>query len=609
MKLFKQIKFLLIPILIFGFNSFSIAKNVTFKASAPRVVKVGEQFRISYSLNSKGKSFNGPNFNNFRVLSGPNVSSSSSVKIINGNMTQSVSYTYNYIVMASANGKFTIPPATVIVKNKKYQSNSINIEVVGSTTQSNTSSSGAQSASVNKSNINNKGLFVSVNVNKKTLYQGESLVAEIKVYTQKTLAGFEDIKLPPFTGFWSQDIESPQQIQLHRENVNGQIYEVGLFKKLLLFPQRSGNIIIDPFEITMITQLKVRSSNPFDDFFGGSYRRVPYKLASKPITIKVKPLPANKPADFNGAVGKFTMKAAVDKTGVKANEAVNLHIKISGNGNLKLIKPLKVDFPPDFDVYDPKTSLKTKASTNGVTGSIAFDYLIIPRYSGTYRIAPITFSYFDTKTKKYKTITSKEFEIFVEKGSGDAEMTSGVVQGLSKEDVKFIGKDIRFLKTGFQLKKKEKTLFNSLMFYLAYAISALLFIIIIIVRRVQIKQNANQASVKNRKANRVSKKRLKKAAGFMKQNHDEKFYDEILKAVWGYLSDKLLIPVANLTKDNVSEILEQRKVDNESILSLIQLLDACEFARFAPASVTGGMEDIYKKTVKLISKLDQKIKQ
>ncbi len=609
MKLFKQIKFLLIPILIFGFNSFSIAKNVTFKASAPRVVKVGEQFRISYSLNSKGKSFNGPNFNNFRVLSGPNVSSSSSVKIINGNMTQSVSYTYNYIVMASANGKFTIPPATVIVKNKKYQSNSINIEVVGSTTQSNTSSSGAQSASVNKSNINNKGLFVSVNVNKKTLYQGESLVAEIKVYTQKTLAGFEDIKLPPFTGFWSQDIESPQQIQLHRENVNGQIYEVGLFKKLLLFPQRSGNIIIDPFEITMITQQKVRSTNPFDDFFGGSYRRVPYKLASKPITIKVKPLPANKPADFNGAVGKFTMKAAVDKTGVKANEAVNLHIKISGNGNLKLIKPLKVDFPPDFDVYDPKTSLKTKASTNGVTGSIAFDYLIIPRYSGTYRIAPITFSYFDTKTKKYKTITSKEFEIFVEKGSGDAEMTSGVVQGLSKEDVKFIGKDIRFLKTGFQLKKKEKTLFNSLVFYLAYAISALLFIIIIIVRRVQIKQNANQASVKNRKANRVSKKRLKKAAGFMKQNHDEKFYDEILKAVWGYLSDKLLIPVANLTKDNVSEILEQRKVDNESILSLIQLLDACEFARFAPASVTGGMEDIYKKTVKLISKLDQKIKQ
>ncbi len=608
MKLIKKIKYLLILIISLGISSFSIAQNVTFKASAPRVVQVGEQFRISYSLNTKGKSFQGPKFNNFRVLSGPNVSSSSSVQITNGNMIKNVTYTYNYIVMASAKGKFTITPAKVIAKNKKQQSNSLIIEVVGGANQSDVNSSGTPSSNVDKSNINNKGLFVSVNVNKKTLYQGESLVAEIKVYTQKTLAGFEDIKLPPFTGFWSQDIESPQQIQLHRENVNGKIYEVGLFKKLLLFPQRSGKIIIDPFEITMITQQSVRSNNPFDDFFGGSYRRVPYKLASKPITITVKPLPAKKPIDFNGAVGKFTMKASVDKTELKANEAVNLHIKIYGNGNLKLIKPLKVDFPPDFDVYDPKTSLNTKASTNGVNGGIAFDYLIIPRYAGTYRIAPITFSYFDSKTKNYKTITSKEFEIFVEKGSGDAEMTSGIVQGLSKENVKFIGKDIRFLKADFQLKKKEKALFNSLLFYLAYAISTLIFILIIVVRRVQIKQNANQASVKNRKANRVSKKRLKKASGFIKKNENEQFYNELLKAVWGYLSDKLLIPVANLSKDNVADILKQRKVDSESILSLTQLLDTCEFARFAPTSVSGGMEDIYKKTVKLISKLDQKIK-
>ncbi|MDA3893000.1 MAG: BatD family protein [Salinivirgaceae bacterium] len=606
MEIINRIRCLWLLLIFIGSSSFAFGQ-VKFKASAPRVVEMGEQFRISYTLNQKGRDFQSPNFGEFRILSGPNVSSSSSVQIVNGNMTQSVSYTYNFVAMALAEGKHTISAAAVKVKNKEYKSNAISIEVVkGNAGAKNVG--GTETSTVDNTNSKNKGLFVSVNVNKKTLYQGESLVAEIKVYTQKSLSGFEDIKLPPFTGFWSQDIESPQQIQLHRENVNGQIYEVGLFKKVLLFPQRFGDVVIDPFEITMITQERVRSSSPFDDFFGGSVRRVPYKLASKAVNIKVKPLPANKPSDFNGAVGQFTLSANVDNTKVKANEAINLKIKISGNGNLKLIKPLKVDFPPDIDVYDPKTSLNSKASTAGVNGNISFDYLFIPRYAGTYRIAPITFSYFDTSTKTYKTLSSKDFEISVEKGSGDAEMTSGIVQGLTKEDVKYIGKDIRFLKTNFQLSKIEKPIYGSWWFYLVYGSALLLFIMIVLLRRAQIQQNANQAKVKNRKANKVSQKRLKKASGFMKQAEDEKFYDEVLRAIWGYLSDKLVIPVANLSKDNVTEILENRKVESESILSLMQLLDACEFARYAPASVSGGMDDIFKKTVSLISKLDQNIK-
>ncbi len=612
MKLLKKYKFLwaLIPFLFSGWTV--LAQNVSFQASAPRVVELGEQFRISYTLNAKGSNFQEPNLENFRVLSGPNVSTSSSVQIMNGKMSQSVTYSYTYVVMASAEGKQVIPAASVEVKGRKYQSNEISIEVVKGNSQqaasASSGSSGGSSIQTDPSNADGKSLFVAVNVNRKTLYQGENLIAEIKVYTQKSLSGFDDIKLPPFTGFWSQDIESPQQIQLHRENVNGKVYDVGLFKKVLLFPQRSGDIVIDPFEITLITQERVRSNNPFDDFFGGSYKRVPYKVASKPTTIHVLPLPEGKPADFNGAVGKFKMTAAVDKTGVKANEAVTLNIKISGNGNLKLIKPLKVDFPPDIDVYDPKITLNSKASNEGVIGNINFEYLFIPRYAGNYRIAPITFSYFDTSTKTYKTITSKEFEIKVEKGSGDAEMSSGVVQGLTKEDVKYIGKDIRYLKKDTQLKRIVKPLYGSLLFFLVYLGSLFLFFLIILVRRRQIKQNANQAKVKNRKANRVSQKRLKKAAGYMKQKIDEKFYDEVLKAIWGYLSDKLVIPVASLSKDNVTEILERRKVDVDSIQTLMQLLDACEFARFAPAAVSGGMEDIYKKAVQLISKLDQKIK-
>jgi len=604
----KNIKYFWVFAVLMLLSSFSFAQNVSFSASAPRVVEMGEQFRLSYTLNAKGSDFESPNFGSLRVLSGPNVSTSSSVQIVNGSMTQSVTYTYNFIIMATEAGKINITPAKVKVKGKHYNSNELSIEVVKGNQQTSAGNSNSSASSINKANISNKDIFVAVNVNKNSLYQGEHLVAEIKVYTKKSLAGFEDIKFPPFTGFWSQDLESPQQIQLHRENVDNQIYEVGLFKKVLLFPQRSGEITIDPFEINMITQERVRSNNPFDDFFGGSYRRVPVKCVSKAVKINVTPLPSNKPDDFNGAVGKFTMTANIDNTQVKANEAINLKITVAGNGNLKLIKPIKVDFPPDMDVYDPKTSLNSKASLAGVSGSISFNYLFIPRYAGTYRIAPITFSYFDTSSKTYKTLTSKEFVITVEKGSGDAEMHSGIVQGLTKEDVKYIGKDIRFLKTNFSLNKINKPILSSLWFYLVYGISLILFVLILLIRRVQIKQNANQAKVKNRKANKVSQKRLKKASNFMKQNQDEQFYDEVLKAIWGYLSDKLVIPVSSLSKDNVSEILENRTVDTENITALMQLLDACEFARYAPASVSGGMEDIYKKAVKLITKLDQKIK-
>ena len=600
----KHIKSLLVLLILSTINTYSIAGELLFEGKAPRVVNVGEQFRVTFSVNAKGSDFKSPDFKTFRVLTGPNVSSSSSVQIINGNMTKSVNYSYNYVLVATKQGKYTISPAQLKVKGKIINSNAIEIEVLQKESAQN---SGGGNTNIDKSNIKNKEIFVAVNVSKKELYQGESFVAEIKVYTKKSLAGFEDIKLPPFTGFWSQDIESPQQIQLHRENVNNEIYDVGLFKKVLLFPQHSGKIKIDPFKITMITQERVRSNNPFDDFFGGSYSRIPYKLSSKPVIINVKALPSNKPKYFNGAVGAFNMRATVDKTHIKANEAVNLNIKISGNGNLKLIKPLDVDFPLDIDVYDPKTSLKTKATSSGVNGSISFNYLFIPRYAGTYRIAPINFSYFDTKTKKYKTITSKEFEIVVEKGSGDAEMTSGIVQGLSKEDVKFIGKDIRFLKSNFKLYKKEDTLFGSLTFYLTYIISFFIFLLILLIRRTQIKQNANQAKVKNKKANSISKKRLKKAAVFMKNGDDEKFYDEILKAIWGYLSDKLLIPVVDLSKDNVSDILRKRKVDDESIKILMDLLNTCEFARYAP-STTEATTDIYKEAITLITKLDQKIK-
>ena len=604
-------------LLVFGVSLKASADDVKFTASAPQAVEVGEQFRLQFVLNAKGSNFAEPNITDFQVLSGPNTSTSSNIQWSNGSMSQSTTYTYTFILMADHAGKFTIPSATIKSGGKTYQSNPITIEVVAGSRpaasnggqQQQTGNQGGTQTTTNP-DLSSDDLFVAITVDKKKLYQGQYLVATIKLYInpRKDVSGFEDVKFPPFTGFWSSDLEAPQQVSLQRENVNGQIYNTGLLKKVLLMPQRSGELTIDPMEITVLSRTRVRSNNPFDDFFGGSYRTTPYKLVSKPVKINVEPLPAGKPADFSGGVGNFTLNASVDKTEVKANEAVTLKVKVSGTGNLKFINNIKIDFPPDIDVYDPKTTQNIKTDASGMSGSVTFDYLFIPRYAGNYRIAPITFSYFDTKSKTYKTLTTQEFNISVEKGDGEAEANSGVVQALTKEDVKFIGKDIRYIKPVERLDRRQQMMFGTPLFYGCYAIPLLIFVAIILFRLAQIKQNANQAAVKNRKAGKVSRKRLRQASKYMKQGQEAQFYDELLKGIWGYLSDKLSIPVANLSKDNVTDILAAHNVDSQLVGELMDLLNSCEFARYAPAAVSGGMEEIFRKADDTLSKLDQKVK-
>ncbi len=613
--LHKALNLKAITVIVFLVSTFNLkADDISFTANAPQAVEVGEQFRLQFTLNAKGNNFTEPNITDFQVLSGPNTSSSSSIQWVNGSMSQSTTYTYTFILMADHEGKFTIPAATVKSGGKTYQSNPITIEVVAGSRpaasnggQQQTGNQGGTKTTTNP-DLSSDDLFVAITVDKKKLIQGQYLVATIKLYTKKDVAGFEDVKFPPFTGFWSSDLEAPQQVSLQRENVNGQIYTTGLLKKVLLMPQRSGELTIDPMEITILTRTRVRSNNPFDDFFGGSYRTVQNKLASKPVKINVDALPAGKPADFSGGVGNFTLNASVDKNTVKANEAVTLKVKVSGSGNLKFINNIKIDFPPDIDVYDPKTTQNIKTDASGMSGSVTFDYLFIPRYAGNYRIAPITFSYFDTKAKTYKTLTTQEFNINVEKGEGDAEANSGVVQALTKEDVKFIGKDIRYIKPVNQLDRRQEMVFGTPLFYGCYAVPLLLFVAIILFRLAQIKQNANQAAVKNRKAGKVSRKRLRQASKYMKQGQEAQFYDELLKGIWGYLSDKLSIPVANLSKDNVTDILATHNVDSQLVDELMDLLNSCEFARYAPAAVSGGMEEIFRKADNTLSKLDQKVK-
>lgn len=611
MDLFNKISFwqktsAISAALFLSILSTSFAQTVSLTASAPRVVYQGEQFRLTYQLNAKAEGFNNPDIKDFNVLSGPNVSTSSSVQIINGKVSQSVQYTYTYILSAPTAGNFTIEPATAKANGQIVKSGPVTVEVVtrGNQPQTNTTQN-QQQGTVSSGG---KDVFARIITDKKNVYIGEKLTATIIIYTNKNLGGFEDYKFPPFSGFWSHDLEAPTTLNFHNENVDGTIYQAALLKKVLLIPQRSGKITIEPFTASVVIRQQVRSNNPFDDFFGGSYRNIQLDIKSPEVTINVKPLPDNKPESFAGAVGELKMSSTITKTEVTANEAVTLSIRISGQGNLKFIAPLNVAFPPALDVYDPKTSLNIQNTENGMAGNITFDYLFIPRHAGKYRIAPVTFTYFDINDKQYRTYTTPEYNINVARGENTPETASGVVQGLTKEDVKYLGKDVRFIKTGFSLSKKQKYIFGSTVFIVYYITLIIIFILILLIRRVQIIQNANQAKVKNRKANRVSRKRLKQAAVYMKQGKSELFYNEVLKAIWGYLSDKLVIPLASLSKDNVVEILQQHNTDQQNITALMELIDACEFARYAPSSVSGGMDEIYRKSGELISVFDQKIK-
>ncbi len=596
-------KYILSILIFLSVNHYTFADNIKFTASAKSVVTTNQQFRLTFQLNAKGSGFKAPDLSDFDILIGPSTSSSSSIQFVNGQMSQSYTNTYTYVLQAQKTGKFKIGPASVKVNGKTYTSNPITIEVVKGSSQIQTSGE-----KQNNEKVSTEDLFVRVHVSRTNLLKGEHLVATIKVYTKVNLAGFEDMSFPSYSGFWKEDIPTSSQIQLVNENINGEIYGVGVISQVVLYPQKTGELYIEPFELECVIRKRVRSSGHgfFNSFFD-SYKNYKVKVKSPKVKINVKPLPPNAPEGFNGAVGTYQLETSIDKAEVKANDPITYKLKIKGQGNIKLIDPPEINFPADFEVYDPNTSENIKNNVAGSSGSKTMDYLIIPRHAGNFIISPVKFTYFDINTKQYKTITSPEYNIKVTKGDNSQNTT--MVSNFSKEDIQYIGKDIRFIKTGKQkLRKINYFLFGSTKFILSYIIAFVLFIIIIILKRKQIKQRANAALIKNKKAKSAAKKRLKLAAKYLKDNNKEMFYDEITKALWGYLSDKLNIPPAELTKDNVHTALKNRSIDDELIEKFTEQLNICEYARYAPAEDTSQKETVFKNTADIISELEQNIK-
>lgn len=604
-------------ILLLFITGIAYGQEVKFEASAPSVVATGEQFRLSYTLNQEGTNLKVPTLEGFELLMGPSVSQSSSFSFVNGKSTQSKSYTYTYLLEGTKEGKFQIAPASVTIDGKQYQSNALTIEVVKGNTNSNASSgrnSGQPIQPDATASVNEENLFVKVDVSKKSLYLGESLVATIKVYTKVDLSNFGRSKFPTFDGFLAEEIPTPQRIELVRETYNGQIYNVGVIRKVLLFPQHTGEIVIEPFELECIVRQRLAGGGHsfFDDFFG-NYRDVRAMRRSKPVTVTVKELPQNgKPAGFSGTVGNITMSTSLSADTVSANDAITYKVTFSGQGNLKLLQAPVMDFPLDFEAYDPKESRNVNTSENGMAGTVSFEYVLIPRYSGDYKIPAIRYSYYDTKSNTYKTIVGQEYAIHVRKGAekGQAGSTSGnVVQSFKKEDIRQVGEDIRYLKTGsLNLKEAGVHFFGTLKYWLSLFIPLVLFIAAFVFNRQRIKANADIARVKNRTATKMARKRLKLAATALKSHNGEQFYDEVLKALWGYMSYKLNIDKAELNRDNISEILQRKNVSEDLMRDFISLLDTCEYARYAPGSNSDNeMEKVYARSIEVITKLDKNI--
>lgn len=604
-------------IILLFFTSLAYAQNVEFKASAPSVVAVGEQFKLEYTLNKEGDNLKVPTLEGFDLLMGPSVGQSFYSSNINGKMTQNVTFSYTYILEGTKKGTFQIPGATVIIDGKEYTSNALKIEVVEGSRNSNGNQAATNRPVQPDANatVNDNNLFVKVEVSRRSLYMGESLMATIKVYTKVDLVNLGRTKFPDFNGFLAEEVPTPQRIELVREAVDGQIYNVGTIRKVLLYPQHTGEITIEPFELECIVRQRLANGDRsfFDEFFG-NYKDVRAMRRSKPVTIQVKELPQlGKPAGFGGTVGNVTMATSLSADTVNANDAITYKVTFRGTGNLKLLKAPTINFPLDFEVYDPKESRDLNITENGTTGSVSFEYLIIPRYSGDYKIPAIRFSYFDSQSNTYKTIAGAEYNIHVRKGAdkGQVETSAGnQVKSFKKEDVRKVGEDIRYLKTeGLNLKAAGVRFFGTTLYWLALLIPFVLFIVGAVLNRRRIKANADIVRVKNKAANKMARKRLKVAASAMKNHNAEQFYDEVLKALWGYMSYKLNIDRAELNRDNISEILQSKGVEEDRIKEFIAVLDTCEYARYAPGSNSDQeMGKVYTDSIDVITKLDKAIR-
>ena len=589
------------------------ADKVRFVAEAADVVVSGDQVRLVFTVNSQDiKDFRAPSIKGFDVLMGPSRSQQSSIQIINGKRTSNSSTAFTYILLAGNPGTYTIPAASVEVNGEKVFSNAISIKVLPQDqTSGNSGNNGGGSASSSRSQaagsrISANDLFITATASKTTVHEQEAILLTYKVYTVVNLRQLYG-KMPDLKGFHTQEVELPQQKTFTLEHYKGRNYNTTVWSQYVLFPQQTGKLEIPSITFDGVVAQQTISDDPFDAFFnGGGYVEVKKKITTPKVVINVQPLPA-KPAGFSGAVGEFKLASSINATDVKTNDAVTIKLTLSGTGNMKLIGTPEVKFPQDFEIYDPKVTDDYKLTNSGLTGTKTFEYLAIPRHAGNFTIPAIEFTYFDLKSNSYKTLKTEAYNLKVAKGQGNADQV--ISDFTNKESVKMLGKDIRFIKLGdSSLRPKGDFFFGTVGYYLCYLIPLLLFVVFAVIYRQKALENANVAKVKTKKANKVATRRMKLAGKLLAENKKNEFYDEVLKALWGYISDKLSIPVSQLSKDNIETELTNYGVQEALIAEFIGVLNECEYARYAPGNENEAMDKVYSASVEVISKMENSIK-
>lgn len=589
------------------------ADKVRFVAEAADVVVSGDQVRLVFTVNSQDiKDFRAPSIKGFDVLMGPSRSQQSSIQIINGKRTSNSSTAFTYILLAGSPGTYTIPAASVEVNGEKVFSNAISIKVLPQDQNSgNSGNNGGGSASSSRSQaagsrISSNDLFITATASKTTVHEQEAILLTYKVYTVVNLRQLYG-KMPDLKGFHTQEVELPQQKTFTLEHYKGRNYNTTVWSQYVLFPQQTGKLEIPSITFDGVVAQQTVSDDPFDAFFnGGGYVEVKKKITTPKVVINVQPLPA-KPAGFSGAVGEFKLASSINATDVKTNDAVTIKLTLSGTGNMKLIGTPEVKFPQDFKIYDPKVTDDYKLTNSGLTGTKTFEYLAIPRHAGNFTIPAVEFIYFDLKSNSYKTLKTEAYNLKVAKGQGNADQV--ISDFTNKESVKMLGKDIRFIKLGdSSLRPKGDFFFGTVGYYLCYLIPLLLFVVFAVIYRQKALENANVAKVKTKKANKVATRRMKLAGKLLAENKKNEFYDEVLKALWGYISDKLSIPVSQLSKDNIEAELTNYGVQEALIAEFIGVLNECEYARYAPGNENEAMDKVYSASVEVISKMENSIK-
>lgn len=599
--------------LFVGFTAF--AQN-TFVVDAPRVVGQSEIFRVVYTADGEITDFVNPTFTGAEVLAGPSPSRMQSTQIINGQRTETLQISYTFILRPTAEGVAKVSPASATIGGKVYTTKEVSIEVVkGDATQGGNQSqqgeaTGAapQQSRSSIGEVSSKDLFLQLSFSKTKVVKGEPIIATLKLFTKVPIAGFEDIKFPVFNGFWNQEIETPQNINFIRENVNGQIYNSAVLRKYMLLPQQTGELVVKPAE--MICQVQVRSASTgggrsfFDDFFDSGYQIVKKRISSAETKIKVSQLPKGAPASFGEGVGTFSLNVALSRDSVKAHEAGSIVVTVKGSGNLNLIEAPKVEMPADFELYDVKTSNNYTYGGNGISGSKSFEFPFIPRSEGRFVVPPVKYAYYDVKSNKYVTLTSDSLVVKVAKGD-NVSSAGTLVQGVSKQAVANLGEDIRYILQGNPgLAKAGKFFIGSIWFFVAVALIFLVYTLIYFVLVRSAKLRGDVVRSRNRKANKVAKRRLQQAQAYLNENLRSPFYEELHKALLGYISDKLAIPFADMQRDTIKETMLRKGASEGNVNEFIQILEDCEMARYSMESEQGEMDAQYGKAINVISNLE-----